>query len=173
MAKDDDEYVTPDKLPRLSDHPAFQRKEQQEALPKTDDDDLTVARNRKFLDETLAKIRRGDLFDDSDKSIRLSDLDAKYQLRSFEFKNNLAFVTISLDAPELKTGAIREQHGEMLAKRDEIYAIAKKLFADGDTYKAWKTELKRLEKKARDSLYGDGKEHTPFTIPRGQWTKVN
>jgi virulence-associated protein E len=170
----DDEIVTRENIgPRLADSPAFQRKEQQEAPPETDDDDLTVARNQKFLDEILAKIRRGNLFDNSDSSIRLSDLDAKYQLRSFEFKNNLAFVTVSLDAPELKTGAIREQHGEMLAKRDEIYAIAKKLFADGDTYRAWRNELKRLEKKARNSLYGDGKEHTPFTIPRGQRTKVN
>ena len=134
----------PERVARLCEDPRFQRKvddddlsirverlddkseQAQPAQPAQPCDDTydefdakkNLDRNLAFLDLTLEKIRRDNLFDrvSSDKNFRLSDEDAKYHLQEFEVKNNLAVIIVSLDGIQYKDGDIRLKYGEMRQK---------------------------------------------------------
>ena len=188
----------PERVARLCEDPRFQRKvddddlsirverlddksEQaqpaQPAQPCNDtydefDAKKNLDRNLAFLDLTLQKIRRDNLFDrvSSDKNFRLSDEDAKYHLQEFEVKNNLAVIIVSLVGIQYKDGDIRLKYGEMRQKSEEIQAIAKLLFKNNDIYKRWLKSIGKIEKKARKQLYElEKQEYNEFTIPYPQF----
>ena len=186
----------PERVARLCEDPRFQRKVddddlsiraerlddkfEQQAQPAQPCDDTydefdakkNLDRNLAFLDLTLEKIRRDNLFDrvSSDKNFRLSDEDAKYHLQEFEVKNNLAVIIVSLDGIQYKDGDIRLKYGEMRQKIEEIQAIAKLLFKNNDIYKRWLKSIGKIEKKARKQLYEPEKqEYNEFTIPYPQF----
>ena len=188
----------PERVARLCEDPRFQRKvddddlsiraerlddkfeQAQPAQPAQPCDDTydefdakkNLDRNLAFLDLTLEKIRRDNLFDrvSSDKNFRLSDEDAKYHLQEFEVKNNLAVIIVSLDGIQYKDGDIRLKYGEMRQKIEEIQAIAKLLFKNNDIYKRWLKSIGKIEKKARKQLYElEKQEYNEFTIPYPQF----
>ena len=175
---DDDDIPTRENVPKLSEHPSFQQNADKAAPndkkepPKEFDANKDIDRNLAFLDLTLKKIRRDNLFDkiSSDKDFHLSDEDAKYHLQEFEVKNNLAVIIVSLDGIKFKDGDIRLKYGEMRQKIEEILAIAKQLFNNNDIYKQWRKDIKKIEKKARDQVYSHEKqEYNEFTIPYPQF----
>lgn len=135
----------------------------------SDDKNDEIDRNINFADAILGLIRAAVV-----SSVPASVInDAKFHLQTSNVKTNLAVINVSFDGAPPNDFAMQYTIGELRTKRDEIYAIAKKLFAENETYKGWKTEIKALEYKLRLDLYNDGRAYTPFTIPRGKWMKIN
>jgi hypothetical protein len=134
-----------------------------------DDKDKELDRNIAFADAILRRIRAAIISSASPLVIN----DAKFHLQTSNVKSNLAVINVSFDGAAPNDFDLQYRIAELRSKRDEIYAIAKKLFADNETYKGWKAEIKEKEYKLRIDLYNDGKAYTPFTIPRGKWLKVN
>jgi Virulence-associated protein E len=166
-----EESETAHGAPRLdskqAERPAFQQKAENAAPPENKGDEFN--RNVTFADAILGLIKAATV-----SSVPASVVnDAKFHLQTTNVKINLAVINVSFDGAAPNDFDLQYRIGELRAKRDEIYAIAKKLFSDNETYKGWKTEIKGLEYKLRVDLYNDGKAYTPFTIPRGKWLKIN
>ena len=66
--------------------------------------------------------------------------DAKFHLQTTNVKTNLAVINVSFDGAPPNDFEIQYKVGELRSKRDEIYAIAKKLFNGGETDKEWRVE---------------------------------
>ena len=99
-----------------------------------------IARNINFTDVILGIIRI-DFFSASSSSIN----EAKSHLQMSKVKNNLAAINVSFDRQPPNDADTQLKIGMLRDKRDEIYAIAKKLFNSNETYNKWRADIKDLE----------------------------